>query len=44
MSDPTMTNPNEPKISFNIKQPEVGSRRLLFLEQREEQDFKWQIF
>ena len=21
MSDPTMTNPNEPKISFNIKQP-----------------------
>lgn len=23
MPDPTMTNPNEPKISFNIKQPEV---------------------
>lgn len=44
MSDPTMTNPNEPKISFNIKQPEVGSRRLLFLEQRQKQDFKWQIF
>lgn len=25
MSDPTMTNPNEPKISFNIKQPEIVS-------------------
>lgn len=23
MPDPTMTNPNEPKISFNIKQPEI---------------------
>lgn len=40
MSDPTMTNPNEPKISFNIKQPEVESRCSLFLEQRQEQDFK----
>lgn len=44
MSDPTMTNPNEPKISFNIKQPEVGSRCSLFLEQRWEQDFKYQMF
>lgn len=40
MSDPTMTNPNEPKISFNIKQPEVGSRCSLFLKQRQEQDLK----
>ena len=28
MSDPTMTNPNEPKISFNIKQPEDRNRIL----------------
>ena len=32
MSDPTMTNPNEPKI--NNEQPEVGSRCSLFLKQR----------
>lgn len=40
MSDPTMTNPNEPKISFNNEQPEVGSRCSLFLKQRQEQDLK----
>ena len=34
MSDPTMTNPNEPKISINIKQQHGATRCSLFLEQR----------